>query len=384
MRDRIETLIPQTIWKEATPSRGTIFTYRLTSPSSVHAHSQHIRDAFVATKRVDRGSQFSISSFTGCVRFRSPDLWSTGGQGLLKDSKTARTAAKAFLQEAQSQLQSISQDVATLLPHKLEPLTASLVYGYDEVAPDHWLVRFQPYLPTGGGNTETFGAASPTEGSSISNSLATPTASLIPPVTTAENLLLAQPSTNASPAVDRDFVSEAPVVGGVVDVRLVSASKILALSSSWRPYSECKAVTRLAPPDEEQSAGGTTAAQPSICYLMHAENEPQEYISPFYRSDFGEIAPASDHSLFIEVIQEQSADGSVTLTAQPTGSSSHTIRYVWAAWRVGSMAEEDMQVYGTSPSLRLQAGAYNVILDAEDENKAFVRNQMLVYASPQL
>jgi hypothetical protein len=167
-----------------------------------------------------------------------------------------------------------------------------------------------------------------------------------------------------------------PVLNAQVDVRIGADSEVVGVWSSWRPVRAVELVEVLPSP----SNGGA-----QLFYQGGGHDEPQEILAPYYMlpgddNDTGRIFAASRYSLLVEISRED-GDQSTRLSADVTGNAG-SLSYVWGAWPLDTGPGQFEQL-GSSASVELPAGAYNVVLDVEDQlTHAFARSQCVIYCGP--
>jgi hypothetical protein len=130
-----------------------------------------------------------------------------------------------------------------------------------------------------------------------------------------------------------------------------------------------------------------------LVYQGGGHDEPQEILAPYYMiagddhhsaaDDYHPAAvfPASRYSLLVQISREDNQE-STRLSAKVAGNAG-PLSYLWAAWRLDTESAGRFENLGSSTSVQLPAGAYNVILDVEDQlTHAFARLQCMVYCGP--
>jgi hypothetical protein len=252
-----------------------------------------------------------------------------------------------------------------LFPADLRHVVTAPVYSSKTAEIDHWLVRFLAFLDTGAGDRKP--------------GIERPASPQIPALTPIPALAL-DPAGPPPAAVK--VPAAAPVDGGVVEFRVGGGGKLIGLNSRWRPTVEGVTARMLAPPDEAKSL------PLQLVYVLAGDEDPLEFIAPYYRvsgddPDTGSFLPASDHSLSVNLSQEASEDengqATVSITAEVSGGAG-SLRYAWGAWRVDLGPSVGFQDLGSSNSVTLLPGVYNLVLDVEDTvTGAFLRQQALVY-----
>jgi hypothetical protein len=122
-----------------------------------------------------------------------------------------------------------------------------------------------------------------------------------------------------------------------------------------------------------------------LVYQGGGHDEPLEVLAPYHLlpgddSDTGELLPASEYSLSIQLSREETKDG-VRLSAEVTGNVG-SLAYAWGAWPLDRGVNQ-FERLGESANVDLPPGAYNVVLDVEDRlTRAFARRQYLIYCGP--
>jgi hypothetical protein len=129
-----------------------------------------------------------------------------------------------------------------------------------------------------------------------------------------------------------------------------------------------------------------TDADAQLFYQGGGHNEPQEMLAPYYMAsgdddDTALVFPASRYSLLVDVSRQDSGAG-IRLSAEVTGNAG-PISFAWGAWSIDMGPAEHFGLLGSSASIELPPGAYNVILDVEDQlTRAFARSQFAIYCGP--
>jgi hypothetical protein len=270
---------------------------------------------------------------------------------LPREPQAAESAARQFFHDANLRLANTAAfrkaGLRRLFPENLKSAGNALVSHIDTGKPAHWLCWFSVTLPTAVG----------------------------------------QP--------------DAVVSFAVIEVRVGVGGKIAGLWSKWRPYTTDEAVTRI-PLSSLNGSKSTSAAQgPSLravpgaitkdsddeqavqlVYMAGDENAIQTLLAPYYmitNSDFALVAPASSHSLIVNIEQDASPNG-ITLQAIVTGGS-RNYNYRWARFSPISVWNDGMQDLGSSDQVRVDAGVHNIILLVEDKlTGAQVQTESMVYA----
>ena len=167
----------------------------------------------------------------------------------------------------------------------------------------------------------------------------------------------------------------APVMNGVVEIRVGAEGRIVGLTSTWRPLAGTVRSNYVPPPVEAPDA--------ALVYLIEGSQAPQRFLAPYYLSmgndGDGLLWPASGHSLVVDVNGEETGD-EVALYAAPRGGSG-SYRFAWGMWRLTS--PNDFSALGTDRQVRIPRGtAANVIVDVEDTStRALVRVERLLFAN---
>jgi hypothetical protein len=346
----------------------TALAYRLAPPDAFIARENDILHSLFGEAAI---GQLTISPTSGCLSYvDATALWGEDGAGV--PSLDVETAARAFLERANRAIAALpSQDGARLpllFPPDLRPAGGGPVCGFDRETIAHWLIRFQPFLPTG-----AMRPAGPTPVSAEPN----PAASRLTPAEPSQTPVYpAQPEVVAPGAVAVDALAGAPVLGATVDVRLSGDGVVRGLRSSWRPWIAKYLVPLLPLEDTGEHGASDDAAQ--LVYVAAGPDEPQTVLGPHYLHADGSFAPASRSSLTVSIVQ-QGDETPVRLTAA-VGGAGDQLRYAWGCWRLDG-PEPQFTSLGEEPEITVTQGLCNVVVDvADDQSGAVARTQALVSA----
>lgn len=264
----------------------------------------------------------------------SSQMWTGGAGAIPRSAGDAEAAARRFMEEANRRVAaSHLRDLAGIALFPADPQLASVgpMFAEGRASPDHWLCTFGAELSTGLPN-----------------------------------------KSDTSGSVDQTIAS---VMDAGVDIRVGANSSVIGMWSTWRPVRGFEMVDALRPPP-----GGAT---PSIIYQAYGHDIPQDLLAPYYLmpgddEDTGALLPASSYSLLVDIGRDDGAS-TTQLTAQVTGNVG-SLAYAWGAWplEVGPVA--GLTSLGTGATVQLEAGAYNVVLDVQDQlTGAFVRKAFVIY-----
>lgn len=290
----------------------------------------------------DADVTFVLSKDAGRIWFSDNRIiWKTKDPyDLPPTSNDADIAARAFIGRVNSAVQRDKQllaaGISRLFPDDCRPALNGaaqpqagvgstqnvLVRNPDNGSADHWLVRYEAYLPTG---------------------------------TSADSV---------------------PVFGATVDIRVGPRGTVGACWVSWRPCL-AQGVTPLipfVPPDPNDSAAdsASTAGEssadggPVLVYFLADEGTTQPYLAPYYflpQDDDGFYAPASIYSMTAE-LADDSTEQTARVAAAVNGGSGQYL-YRWAAWDYANL-EAGMVDLGTDDRIVLASGCYNVSLRVTD------------------
>lgn len=120
--------------------------------------------------------------------------------------------------------------------------------------------------------------------------------------------------------------------------------------------------------DESDSHDDAGEAEPELIYSLQDGNAPQAYYSPYYIQrvgHHGSMRVASAHSLMVDVLQQATADGAVTVRAAVSGGSG-TYLYEWYRYSVVDFADTGLEACGTAETMELGRGYFNIILRVSD------------------
>jgi hypothetical protein len=188
-----------------------------------------------------------------------------------------------------------------------------------------------------------------------------------------------------------------PVYNGTIETRIGSGSDpsdyVIGLRSFWRPcYPLPKSVQTRSFADINDNNIKSTYQY----YLMSGQDEPQSYISPYFSfSDdtINTVLPLCSYSLILgiaeeTVIAQDQATSASRLTAiiidenglmNPFEAKSR-MKYFWSCWRIDRGTEIEFEDLGTTSSVELTGGVYNVVLVVEDRHTGVVlKTQKMAY-----
>jgi hypothetical protein len=292
----------------------------------------------------DADVTFSISSDGSRIWFSDARvLWQTDNPAKLPtDPHAAEIAALAFMGRVNSAIQRDHKLAADLTVSGIDRLfpddcraalngvaqsqangggstQSVLVRDPDRGVADHWLVRFEVYLPTG------------TSAGSV------------------------------------------PVFGARVDIRVGPAGAIGACWVTWRPCIP-EGVTPLVPftsPASDTTTSGSSSSGPDgapslLVYCLADEGTAQPYLAPYYftpQGDDGFYVPASAFSLIAEIADGSTAEAARLGAVVNGGSGQYAYR--WASWDYTNLAA-GMVDLGSEDRIQLDPGCYNVVLRVTD------------------
>lgn len=247
-------------------------------------------------------------------------LWRTVDPARLPQSPlAAEAAARRFIgrigqaMQNDQELQGLRDaGITRLFPDDLRPALISLAMNPDRGIADHWLVRFEAYLPT----------------STSSGSI--------------------------------------PVFGAVTDIRVGQDSAVGGFWLAWRPCISPGVKPLIQLPGPSAGGSGNGAPPPTLLYRLAGEGVPQTYVAPYYfvaKGDDGDFFPASQYSIVAKIIDDPQPEMFRVMAAVTGGSGKFVYR--WAGWDltdpVAGIAD-----WGSDSGVMLEAGAYNVILSVTD------------------
>jgi hypothetical protein len=330
---------------------GWIRVYRLVEPDRLAANASVLATVLFGMRAVPDGDRtLSVHPASGNLYFADHgELWQNPeGAGLPASADQAERLARAFLSDSNRRVianHTLRQEgVPPLFPEDVRPTWIGAAMPRGGNAPDHWLCRFDAYLPA-------------------------------------------------------DIVRTARVEGASIDVRIGRRRAIIGVSSRWRPIAadlisselsdpadhdlrETPSSMAILPPTpshrpsipppqpgeiEVQSPGEDADAWEELVYLLADESYPQEILAPLYlrRSGHeGAWEPASLHSLSVEILERRSGD-SVELAAFVMGGSGR-LEYAWGAWSLDTIFVEGIRGLGDSSSITVEPGVQNVVLSVRD------------------
>ena len=259
-------------------------------------------------------------------------LWRTvDPTRLLNDSSAAEIAARSFIGNVNKAVRAdkdlAASGIYALFPDDLRPALITLVTDPDRGVADHWLVRFDTYLPT----ATSFGSI--------------------------------------------------PVYGTVVDIRVGQDGAVGSFWLAWRPCIP----TGLVPLVEigevsNPPSNGNSAPQPVLVYRLADEGSSQAFVSPYYfvsNDDDGDFFSASIYSPVAKIVDDQQSETSRVIAAVDGGSGQYAYR--WMSWSLtdplGGYSD-----WGSDDGVTLAPGAYNMILGVTDlQTGSVVVVQRLVF-----
>jgi hypothetical protein len=185
-----------------------------------------------------------------------------------------------------------------------------------------------------------------------------------------------------------------PVFGGVLEFRIRERTDnilggIVGFNFKFRPYKTKRNVRLISPPKDDLSQKDKdNTASSFLAFMLDGEGSPQTFLCPYFISlndDEGEINPASEYSLCVDIIQENF--GSSKIRGLVRGGSGQ-YEYHWSRWNPDDIFdlfkdgkssipfrgdndspkfdEKDAGINGIS-SAELPVGVHNVILIVEDK-----------------
>ena len=352
-----------------------INVYELVKPEVIVKYKRVIAETLFKMKSLSEDNKsFRVSPASGCIFFSDNNkLWkATRTNSLPPNMVTAKGISQRFLVQANRALMKSPRinkaELPQLFPTTIRHLDTKTVFNSESGKIDHWLSQFMVFLPLG--TTKT--------GSHIGTSLPLVRRS------STENISQGiRPSESVIPAVET--MIDVPVIGSCIDIRIGSGGEIIGLWSQWRPYKKIIRAEKIAEP--KVNSGN----MPILYYPMEGDEEPQRFIAPNYlviSEGHYNIFPASSYSLVIHIEEELIDHGNkvrlIASVVNPDGSTSNKtalgqIRYTWNAWRIDEGLISGLQDYGTSNTIDLKSGAYNVILVVENFYGSIASTQALVY-----
>jgi len=326
----------------------SVAVYPIEDPATLASRARDVAVAVLGPElaRATK-SRFLISDVDGFISYANSDLlWDNRASGLPSLGLIPKLA-DGFRARASTALDAIG------LPHVLPiyvdrpAVTAAVDPMTNQAA--HWIVRYAIRLPTMTMPSRDAPASSTGLGGSGA----------------ATNGILPIPAL-------------APVAGAGLELRFGPGGKVAGIDLRWRRPAKPVRRPLHIPPIEPSTPPSKRAA---FSYLLGGANEPDTFLAPYFivsAIDGEDLFPATDHSLLANCSVEYGTD-SLLLTARIEGGTG-SYRYLWAYWDLTGNGPLSPQVAGTSPSLQLPAGTYNVILDVEDvQTGALRRTQTLVY-----
>jgi hypothetical protein len=245
-------------------------------------------------------------------------LWRTVEPARLPGSSfAAEAAARSFIGRVGQAVRADSDLAALgiygLFPDDLRPALITLVADPRRRVVDHWLVRFDAYLPT---------------------------------------------ATSLGPV---------PVYGAVVDVCVGQDGVVGSFWLAWRPCVAAGLVPLAELGDASAaSANGDGSPAPVLVYRLADEGSSQTFISPYYfvSSDAdGDFFSASIFSPVAKIVDDPQSEEIRVMAAVDGGSGQYAYR--WMSWDLTNPLAEYSD-WGSNDGVTLAVGAYNVILGVTD------------------
>jgi hypothetical protein len=315
----------------------SICLYRLVPPSQLIDAQEQLGEILFQVRPGDQERQMSVSTSSGCLYFvDSGKLWANAGGSMPRTARDAEVAARKFIEASNRRASGSALPTlagTTIFPTDARLILSQPVFAPERDTPDHWLCSFMGYQPTG----------------------------LLEPMA-------------AGGGVPQTTI---PVLGAHVDVRIGADSEVVGVWSSWRPVRAMELVEVLPAPRD---------ADAQLFYQGGGHNEPQEILAPYYMvagddDDTAFVYPASRYSLLVQVSRQDSGER-IRLSAEVTGNTG-PVTFAWGAWSIDMGPAAHFGLLGSSASIELPPGAYNVILDVEDQvTRAFARSQYAIYCGP--
>ena len=186
---------------------------------------------------------------------------------------------------------------------------------------------------------------------------------------------------------------QAPVLGGLTDVRIGEGKKVVGVWHRWRVVTSEEVVGRV-PSGQPEAGGGTAPAAlqpasliplaeqpgplsiapqreegeaPTLAYLAADENVVQRCMVPYYvrgKDEDRTFSPASSHS-FLPTISLKRSTGSVSLRADVAGGSSR-YEFAWAGWSPLTIGTAGIADLGSGPEVEVEVGVSTVVLQVTD------------------
>jgi hypothetical protein len=324
----------------------------------------------------------TVAQVSGCVSYADHErLWQNNSGAGLPSAAAAEQAARSFMERANERAAATQRTggkrgLPALFPRIVRTVSTSPVYAAGAFSPDHWLVQFMGFLSPGGVFPGAAGVPQFPKAPDLPQPhLDTTAAPSLPYVT--------GPASPPSPTLGA-AEPDAPVAGGLIDVRIGAGSEVIGLWSRWRPHRAVQIAKRLSPPANNDSHHGEHT-DPLLVYNLEGDGEPQSFIAPYYALPGGHhgpnLFPASEFSILADIGQRDS-DGVTEVVALVAGiADPNSLDFAWGVWRLDRPASDGLEAYGSSPSILLEPGAHNVVLDIVDRRTgAIARTERTVYA----
>lgn len=350
---------------------GAVRVYRLASTEAIHLSASRIARELFGMEGLQVARQtFTVHPVSGYLFYSDRGgLWQGEAARGLPPRKDVERLARAFLQEANRRIagsRALGRErVGPLFPSDVRRVRVGAVVPKGSRRPDHWLCQFAAYLPV-------------------------------------------------------DQTHTARVEGALVDVRIGARSRVIGLGSRWRPIAgdvlsderdresrkdaiyaagtgaihapESATLPSIAKPKPAVSVPTPEPtgephghdAPPEYVYWLADENAPQTFLSPMYLEQGGEhrgIRAASAHTLNAEIWQRTIGSRIECIAAVAGGSGRY--EYQWSYWTPGGFFDTGIAMLGTSQVLRLERGAYQILLGVRDRiTGALVQTEKAVYPAP--
>lgn len=315
---------------------ATINVYNTLPPAEIIKRDRDIaRALFGLTRPKDGLRALTILEISGCIRYEDRgEIWRNENPGAISpDASTAQNIAEDWLDRARERLASAfgTSPLRLLIPRALYHLASMPVKEVSRGHYDHWLSLFSVRLPTGDMNPQS-----------------------------------------ATALVDCLF-----------EMRVGRGGKVVAIVSTWRPFSGFRSVELLP----------ATTSDSRIIYRMESPESPQQYISPYYfvtstpdEGVFeGTVTPATTSYSPMVRITQNGTQAPVQIFANISGLdnlSRSSLVYSWGYWRIDQPLSLVLTSSSSSAALT-QPGIYNVVLDVGRRDRSglipIVRTQALVY-----
>jgi hypothetical protein len=293
--------------------------YRTFDGTAIAAARDRLANTF-AGRPPDDDITFVVSGDGGRIWFEDNSvLWQTSNPALLPQIGTAaEMAARVFIGRINSAVQNdkalVSAGINRLFPDDIRPSVIAIAADPDRSVVDHWLVRFDSYLPTD------------------------------------------------------TSMGSVPVFGAITELRVGENGTVGACWLTWRPCYP-QGLTPLIPLPTSiatLSNSSSDSPAPSLVYRLADEGVSQPYIAPYFfvqQDDDGDFFPASLYSPAISMVGDGSSEG-IRLVAQVVGGSGQ-YDYRWAG-ADSTAAWSEMADLGTGDTINLDPGVYNIVLRVTD------------------